>query len=128
MSMINNKAFVVGNPETFSPIKVSVRALGFPNGATTKEIYQKAERLGLELVPAETGPRLRLSYNDQQCEEYLSIGMEPISDSFHGGPYVFGVCRSEDGTRQLKVDLTSPDSRLNPGSEFVFRKKLDFNT
>ena len=55
--------------------------LGFPNGATLKEIYAKAKDLGLELCPAEVGPLLRLNYPDQPNGEYLRIAMETINDS-----------------------------------------------
>ena len=53
--------------ETFclQTIELTVGNLGFPNGATTSQIYKKANDLGLELCPIELGPYLRLAYLDQ---------------------------------------------------------------
>ncbi|MDO8429894.1 MAG: hypothetical protein Q7S73_00830 [bacterium] len=62
-------------------VKVSVVELGFRNGATWQEIYQRAKELGLELCPNEVGPQLRLQYKDQPNGEWLLIAMEPITDS-----------------------------------------------
>ncbi|MFC0561955.1 helicase [Halalkalibacter alkalisediminis] len=46
-------------------IELIVAYLGFPEGATTPQIYKKASELGLELCPLELGPYLRLEYLDQ---------------------------------------------------------------
>ena len=73
-------------------VVVSVAELGFPDGATRKQIYAKAQELGLELCPPEVGPQLRLQYKDQPNGEWLLIGMEPISVS-DGNLDVFGVER-----------------------------------
>lgn len=51
------------NKEIYSLVRFSVASLGFPSGATTDEIWQKAKEIGLELCPAEVGPHLRLKYN-----------------------------------------------------------------
>lgn len=74
---------------------VSVAELGFPNGATRKEIYQKAQELGLELCPPEVGPQLRLQYQNQPMGEWLLIGMKPIAGS-DGYLKVFHVVRYDD--------------------------------
>ncbi len=79
-------------------VVVSVAELGFPNGATRKDIYRRAKELGLELCPAEVGPQqLRLQYKDQPMNEWLLIGMEPITGS-DGSPNVFGVAHGGDGS------------------------------
>lgn len=77
-------------------VVVSVAELGFPNGATRKDIYKRALELGLELCPAEVGPQLRLQYGDQPMNEWFFIGMEPIAGS-GGGPEVFRVGRGGGG-------------------------------
>src|SRR3989344_1903021 len=77
-------------------VNISVAELGFPNGATCKEIYQKVTELGLELCPPEVGPQLRLQYRDQPMNEQLLIGMEPLTVS-DGDLYVFYVGRDDDG-------------------------------
>lgn len=96
-------------------VNVSVAELGFANGATRREIYERAIKLGLELCPSEVGPQLRLQYKDQPLNEWVLVGMEPIADS-GGGPRVFHVAHvggglwlsSNDG---LPVDVWSADYR-----------------
>lgn len=46
-------------------VELTVRDLGFPQGATTAEIYARAAACGLALCPLELGPHLRLQYVDQ---------------------------------------------------------------
>jgi len=77
-------------------VVISVADLGFPNGATRKVIYQKAQELGLQLCPPEVGPQLRLQYLDQPMGEWLLIAMAPITDS-GDGLGVFSVARGVDG-------------------------------
>lgn len=95
-----------GEKKTLKLVSFSVESLGFPHGATTKEIFDKAKKLGLELCPAEVGPQMRLNYTDQPINEYLYLAMEPITDSL-GRPHVFWVARSDDGS-WLRADLALP--------------------
>jgi hypothetical protein len=46
-------------------VELTVRDLGFAQGATINEIYARAAALGLGLCPLELGPHLRLQYLDQ---------------------------------------------------------------
>ncbi|PYZ97011.1 helicase [Alteribacter lacisalsi] len=46
-------------------VEISVGSLGFPNGANTAEIFERAKVLGLYLCPLELGPYLRLEYIEQ---------------------------------------------------------------
>jgi len=46
-------------------VELTVCDLGFPDGATTSQIFNRASDLGLELCPVELGPYLRLEYLDQ---------------------------------------------------------------
>jgi len=78
--------------KSYDLVSFSVKALGFPNGATRAEIYQKAQELGMELCPAEVGPQLRLQYADQPNDDYLVMGMEPVADA-DGYPDLFHVHR-----------------------------------
>ncbi len=96
--ILGRKEFTVAKEETeVDLVAVSiVDDLGFVNGATQKEIYEKAFKLGLKLCPAEVGPQLRLQFKNQPKGEWLLIGMEPIYDS-DGDPYVFYVGRGRDG-------------------------------
>ncbi|MGF7048255.1 hypothetical protein J2T13_002762 [Paenibacillus sp. DS2015] len=46
-------------------VELTVGNLGFPDGATTIQIFERASNLGLGLCPLELGPHLRLEYLDQ---------------------------------------------------------------
>jgi|TARA_Y100000310_G_scaffold260903_1_gene270034 hypothetical protein len=131
-SMLKNKDPENGfqalkNKERIKFVKLKVSDLGFPNGAEVKEIYERAEELGLELCPQETGPQIRLHYEEifkkeQPREEYLRIAMKQIHDS-DGHPDVFGVYRLGDGESWLDDDWARPDNRWNPDPELVFRSR-----
>lgn len=81
----------------------TVADLGFPEGATLLEIYQRAEELGLSLCPLELGPYLRMQYRDQPIAEdsapnqapagSLTIASEPVSedDGFPKGFYLRNI-------------------------------------
>ena len=123
--MLKNPEFTVSKtPESISLIRLKVSDLGFPKGATTEEIYQKAEELGLELCPAETGPQLRKQYINQPLDEWLNIGMKQIVDS-DGSPNVFYLRRLGGGL-WLRGSGAEPGSRWGPGHGFAFRlRKLN---
>ncbi|MFZ2975499.1 MAG: hypothetical protein WA055_02600 [Candidatus Moraniibacteriota bacterium] len=117
--------FVQEKKEQMQFVKMRVRDLGFPNGATVKEIYEKAEKLGLKLCPPETGPTIRLDYEKifdkvQPRGEYLLIAMKQITDS-DGDPLVFNVNRSGDGRSWLRDGWAKPGSEWDADGEVVFR-------
>ena len=105
----------------YNLVSFSVKSLGFPNGATTAEIYQKAEELGLELCPAEVGPLLRLNYPDQPNGEYLIVAMKAINDS-GGDPHLFYV-RCVSGERKLSTRWDVPGAGWRGESRFVFLRR-----
>lgn len=105
--------------ENISTVRLAVRDLGFPNGATTDEIYKKAEQLGLELCPAEVGPRLRMQYPVQPNGEGIRIAMKQIPDP-DGNPRVF-LLPCDAGGLWLSYIWTGPGERWDGGREFVFR-------
>jgi len=76
-------------------VLLSVDDLGFINGAKYSEICRRAKEFGLELCPPEVGPQLRLQYKDQPDGQWVTIAMEPITDS-GGDPLLFGVGRRSD--------------------------------
>lgn len=104
-------------------VVVKVDDMGLPSTyPTTSQIYAWAKENGLELCPAEIGPRLREAYTDQPKGEGLVIAMEPLLDS-DGNPCVFGVNR--DGTEPwLDRDWAGQDTAWAPEDRFVFRKSL----
>ena len=115
-ALMNSSDFVTSkNAENADLIKLTVKDLGFSNGATTDEIYQKAQDFGLELCPAEVGPQLRLQ---SKIKEWTLIAMEQILRD--GDPSVFRL--DSDGGR-LKLDYydARPDERWYDSRRFVFR-------
>ncbi|MEY2701538.1 MAG: hypothetical protein RLY43_158, partial [Bacteroidota bacterium] len=92
----------------------TVEQLGLRTGATTDEIYTKAQQLGLKLCPSEVGPHLRLSY---EGKDWKLIAMKQITDR-NGVPFVF---RLHSGDRlKLYGDYTNPSNKWNSDSQFVF--------
>ena len=95
--ILGKPAFKVSPKETsIELVNISVAELGFKDGATRKDIYERAISLGLELCPNEVGPQLRLQYKDQPGGEWLRIAMEPIAGS-NGDLYVFDVALIDGG-------------------------------
>jgi hypothetical protein len=130
-SMLKNKEFFTQkNKEQAKFVRLKVSDLGFLSNATTDEIYKKAEELGLELCPPETGPRLRLDYEkifnrEQPRGEYNYIAMKQITDS-GGDPGVFSVHRHVDGEQWLDNYWAKPTDEWYPDDRFVFRlRKLE---
>lgn len=114
----NGEFKTLPEPETVDLVRLTVRDLGFPSGATTDEIYRRAQELGLELCPAEVGPRLRLEL-DQPLGDYFFIGMESFPGR-DGEPHVFMLERNGGGL-WLCDNWTDPGDRWLPEDEFVFR-------
>lgn len=83
--ILGKPAFTVSTEEMeIELVLTSVAELGFKDGATRKDIYVRAQELGLDLCPTEVGPQLRLQYKDQPKGEWLVIAMEPVTDSDSG--------------------------------------------
>ena len=100
-------------------VVLSVKELGFPDGAQLQDIYEAATcNWGLELCPAEVGPQLRLQYLDQPEGEWLIIAMNPICDS-DGDPSLFYV-RCDGGTRWLSARFGDPGGFWGASHRFVF--------
>lgn len=118
-SMMENPDFVTGKSEQATLIRLTVADLGFKSNATTDQIYQRAEELGLELCPADTGPNYRLKYKDQPLGESIYVGMKQITVS-DGRPYVFELGRYDDGL-WLSVLWARPDGEWAPDGQFAFR-------
>lgn len=119
-SMMENRDFVPGKTrEEATLIRLTVGDLGFTGSATTDEIYKRAEDLGLELCPPDTGPNYRLKYKNQPLNEWVRIGMKQIADS-GGDPDVFSLARYDDGL-WLRNVWARPGIEWNPDDEFVFR-------
>ena len=119
-SMLDNREFVPGkNPEEATLIRLTVADLGFKSSATTDQIYERAQNLGLELCPADTGPNYRLKYRNQPLNEWIYIGMKQVTGS-GGHPSVFELAR-RDGGLWLDGAWAEPGRGWDPGREFAFR-------
>jgi hypothetical protein len=118
-SIMDNPEFTTfPEPKDLKTVKISVADLGFRDMATTKEIYQRAEKLGLELCPAEVGPHLRLKDKSQQMDDWYWVAMKQITGS-DGRPDVFGLGRNGGGL-WLNYDWTYPAYRWYPDDQLVF--------
>jgi hypothetical protein len=96
-----------------------VADLGLPNHATTKEIYNRAGELGLELCPAEVGPYLRLALADTHTFTVsCKIAMELVA----GNQYVFNLYSHKDEL-VLGVLGVTPDVEWLSSNRFVFRRR-----
>lgn len=121
--ILESKDFtVLKSTETADLVRLTVKDLGFPNDATTDEIYRKAQEFGLELCPAEAGPHLRLSYSGN---DWMYIAMKQITDR-DGRPNVFCLGRN-NAWLWLNEHDAPPSCRWGSSHQFVFlprKKKL----
>jgi len=117
--ILGKPAFSAADKETeLDLVVVSVAELGFKDGATRKDTYKRAQDIGLELCPAEVGPQLRLQYADQPMNEWLRIGMEPITGS-DGDLSVFDVGHVGSGL-WLIANVGFPGRFWHADSRWVF--------
>jgi len=118
--ILNQPAFVARETEKeVSIVNISVAELGFEDGATRKDIYDRAIRLGLNLCPAEVGPQLCLQYNNKPKGEWLCVAMKPIADSGAGVSRIF--CVGHDGVVNWFFGVNgSPDSFWSGCSRWLF--------
>lgn len=112
-------------------VELTVRDLGFPDGATMAVIEAQASALGLGLCPLELGPHLRLHYLDQPegywgqpLLEYqapsgsITVASAPLvaNDDFPKGFYL----RRIQGVLWLRGYRSGPDHLWSPGDHFIF--------
>jgi hypothetical protein len=93
--ILEKPAFTVATEETeVDLVKVTIAELGFKKGAQRDQIYERAEKLGLEFCSSEVGTQLRLQYKNQPNGEWIVVAMEPIIDS-DSDPWLFTVERDD---------------------------------
>lgn len=117
-SDILKRITLVSKQTTLDLVVVTVTDLGFKDGAMRKDIYERAQELGLALCPAEVGPQLRLQYKDQPNGKWFHIAMEPIIDSV-GNLRVFRV-EHVGSALWLLVYFGNPDLFWLGSSRWVF--------
>lgn len=96
---------------------VTVADLGFKRATRYDVICKRIVEIGAQLCPAEVGPALRLSYEDQPSGEYNVIAMEPLSDS-DSGLNIFNVNHADD-ERWLDSCSGYPGSTWSSDYRFV---------
>lgn len=127
---VSNWANMTMNSSEFSvsPKQVRIKLefplvsdLGFTEGATLRKIYSRAKEIGHGLCPAETGPALRLAYNDQPNGGKLSVATEPIKSGARNTT-IF-VLDSEAGELYLHCTKYYPGKFFGPQHRFAFASK-----
>jgi len=114
-------------------VELTVRNLGFPQGAVIADTYAKAAALGLGLCPLELGPHLRLQYLDQP-EGYwgqpkrqhqapsgsITIASEQLTEDedFPKGFYL----RRIKGVLWLRGYRSGPEHIWEPDDHLMFRQ------
>ncbi|KKR89309.1 MAG: hypothetical protein UU36_C0035G0007 [Candidatus Uhrbacteria bacterium GW2011_GWE2_41_1153] len=117
--MLKNPDFVSGkNPEEITIVQLTVADLGFTRSATTTQVFERAQALGLELCPPNIGPNYRLKYRNQPLHERFLIGMKQIDDS-DGNPHIFFLGRHGVGLWLYGI-WAQPHGEWNNSDEFAF--------
>ena len=100
---------------------ISVAELGLDAEVSSQsEVYARAKRIGLELCPAEVGPRLRLDYRDQPLGEALDVAMEPVA-TYSGEPTILALVNFGSGLALIGSDGRS-DTMVPRTRRFVFAR------
>lgn len=120
LDMMGKVAFTTSpEPIELRLVRPTVQEIGFPEGASTKDLWIHAQGLGLQLCPAEVGPHLRLADADQPKDDWYWIGMKPITDS-GGDPDVFIVGRDDYGRWLTGGGVARLEDGWRPESRIVF--------
>jgi hypothetical protein len=97
----------------------SVEELGVQmHGSSLSDVYERARRMGLEVCPAEVGPRLRLDYRNQPLGEVLHIAMEPVAT--YGGDRTILALTNFGGVLALIGNDGRPNFMVPRLFRFVF--------
>jgi hypothetical protein len=114
-------------------VELTVMDLGFLDGATTEQLFKRANELGLELCPLELGPHLRLEYLDQPEDNSgmpqknqapsgsITIASEKLTedDDFPKGFYL----RRINGVLWLRGYIADHLHVWKPEDHFIFVKQ-----
>ena len=117
-SEIMDRVHISGAGTRIELVKVSLEELLLGNDPIREQIYDSAREWGLNLVPAEVGPQLRLQYPDQPDGEEVFLGMVPMC-ARDGNDYIFLLDRDGEspGSRFLRSYRGDPGG---PGVLWVF--------
>ncbi len=122
--MLDASEFVTSKqPERIDLIRLTVEDLGSGERLTVQEIYARALELGLELCPPTVGPEYRLAHLDQPVDDWVAVGMKPISGK-DGYPCVFTVVRHSVGPC-LNAYGAKSDDEWDLDDQLLFRVRRD---
>lgn len=121
-------AFALASAKTeVDLVVISAAELGLATESVSlREVYNRAESLGLSLAPAEVGPELRLQYLDQPVGEFLHVGMKPIM-TWEGDPVIFVVVNGGAGLILIGKNA-SADAQMPATSTFLFVRPRELQT
>lgn len=131
--LLDNPSFTVSQKEIeVELVNISVAELGFAKSQRIKEVYLRAQGLGLGLCPAEVGPQLRLQCMDEPVKynKYIYIGMEPVAMKKNPDPMydfrIFAINRDCCSDSLISYDA-DPKKHWFDFCRFVFwKRKRDF--
>jgi hypothetical protein len=113
-------------PQTVDLLLITVRDLGFADGATLPEILQQAQNSGLKSGPIDLAPHFRLQYLDQPDGEAgppgkaapgsITVASAPISPTVPRGFYL----RAVSGELWLRGYRSDDDHLWDPEDRFAF--------
>lgn len=109
--------------ESVNLVSFSVSNLGLPESVTLREIYAKADELGLDLCDPHVGPEMRLAFKDQSMNSFYRIAMRPVIKS-DGREVVFGVDRLDDDLLWLDRDGGDTGGIWYANHVFVFSSRI----
>lgn len=117
--ILEHKEFVpLAEKKELDLVNVATFELGFTKGASTKEIYEKAKALGLELCPIEVGPQLVLQYKGRYNGEWVIIATTPVL--LPDGKKEILSIKCEEGETVLCAHGGDPESWWNPEQQWAF--------
>ncbi|AVQ98482.1 helicase [Oceanobacillus iheyensis] len=135
-TLLRDERFTTSETEySLKTVELSVKDLGFPNGATMPQIFRQASELGLNLCPLELGPYLRLTYFDQPESDKgrdsqeghapsgsITIASEIVSadDEFPKGFYL----RNIKGELWLRGYIADDLHQWNSYDRFIFGETI----
>jgi len=107
-----------GSAYILETVQLTVRSLGFPEGATSDRLFHRARKVGLDLCPLEVGPYLRLQYLEQPPGPWIVIAShKPPAEP--DGPNGFYLRRLVDGL-WLRGYTASPEHVWDADEQFIF--------
>ncbi len=123
--ILENPQFIPGkNRDRVTLIQLTVEELGFKTTATTEQIYERAQSLGLKLCPIDTGPSYRIKYklqppNDLDGRIYIAMKQVVDNNDSENYEHIFNLANLDEGL-ELRTAVAHPHKEWDPISKFIF--------